>query len=75
MERIMNKVIAAALFTVRDAREQRIRARRSVDAVPHPEDVSDVRRIENSWDRAAKGFRAHDPGGTKVGALLRKARR
>ena len=71
----MNKVISAALFTVRDAKEQRLRARRSVDAVRHLEDVADVRRIETSWDRAAEGFRKNDPAGSKLAAIIRTTKR
>ncbi|HWX18705.1 MAG TPA: hypothetical protein VN578_02250 [Candidatus Binatia bacterium] len=75
MEMFMNKVISTALFSARDAKEQRIRAKRSVDAISHPQGTGDIRRVETSWDRAAEGFRKQDPAGTKLAALVRAAKR
>lgn len=62
----MNKLVRGALFSTRAAEEQRERARRRVDAVHLPEGVTDVRKTEAVWDRAAEGFRKHDPDGSKL---------
>ena len=55
----MNKLIPGAKFSVRSAREQRLRAKIRGE-------VND-----GSWDRAVAGFRRHDPTGRKFRALFK----
>ena len=59
----MNKLIEGAYFSARAAEEQRLRERRRADLVHLPESVTDVQRVETSWDRIAEAFRQHDPDG------------
>lgn len=68
----MNKLVRGALYSTRAAEEQRERARRRVDAVHLPEGVTDVRKSEAAWDRAAEGFRKNDPDGSKLASLFPK---
>lgn len=66
----MKRLIAGALFSARVAEEQRLRARRHIDGVYHPEGVTDVRTPERCWERAAAGFRNVDPDGARALQLL-----
>lgn len=67
----MKRLIAGALFSARVAEEQRLRARRHIDGVYHPEGVGDVRTPERCWERAARGFRRIDPDGSRGLQLFR----
>ncbi|MFA6273432.1 MAG: hypothetical protein WC673_03015 [Candidatus Paceibacterota bacterium] len=67
----MNKLIPSALFSAGDAKEQKIRmVRRGKKPVGEPDDCRDQTHI---WDRAAEGFRKHDPTGRKLAELLESA--
>lgn len=70
---VMNKLVPGALFSKRAAEEQRLRMHKHVDAVPRPEGVTDVRSVEASWSRAARGFRKNDPDGRKLARLFEEA--
>ena len=66
----VNKLIREAHFSARSAREQRTRMRlRGEKLIGEPSDVRDTTRV---WDRAAEGFRKHDPDGRKLAKLLSK---
>lgn len=66
----MNKLIPGALFSKRDAKEQRIRmAERGLKTTGEPDDCRDH---VHAWDRAAEGFRKNDPTGRKLAELLKK---
>jgi hypothetical protein len=67
----MKRLIAGALFSARVAEEQRLRARRHIDGVYHPEGVTDVRTPERCWERAVTGFRQIDPDGSRALQLFR----
>jgi len=69
----MNKLIPSALFSVRDAKEQRIRmVKRGEKPVGEPDDC---RGHTCDWDRAAEGLRKHDPTGRKLAKLLKSAKK
>ena len=67
----MRKLIRSALFSPRDAREQRIRmAERGQQPVGEPDDVRDYAHV---WDRAAEALHKNDPDGRKMAQLLKVA--
>ncbi len=69
----MNKIMRTALFSKRDAQEQRIRDRKQ--GLKRPSEPDDVRVSPNDWNRAAEGFRRHDPTGEKLAKLLMQSRK
>jgi len=67
----MNKLIPGARYSEREAKEHWLRARiRGENSSPE-----DLRRVENTWDRVAEGFRKADPRGTKLASLFWSARK
>ena len=66
----MNKLVPGARFSVRDAREQRLRQARRNGHFPN----GDVRSTTGAWTRAAEAFEKNDPTGSKVAELLKEAK-
>jgi len=69
----MNKLVPSALFSPRDAEEQRIRDLAS--GRRRAGEPGDARDSTNAWDRGAAGFRRNDLAGTKLAALCRGGRK
>lgn len=69
----MNKLIRGARFSPRDAKEQRARmAEHGKQPVGEPDDCRDHTK---DWDRAAEGFRKHDPSGRKLAELFKSIKK
>lgn len=70
----MNKLIPTALFSSRDAEEQRLREAMQAYDEGHPLH-GDCTNYSRCWDNAAEGFRRNDPDGRKLAELLRRSRK
>lgn len=69
----MNKLIPGAYFSVRDAREQRLRAQirdGQSGVISEPYDCVNY----SDWSRVAEAFREYDPDGSKLAELFLKAK-
>lgn len=71
----MNRLIPGGLFSTRAAEVQQLRERIHTDTTPLSQRVTDVRKVETFWDRAAQGLRAQDPGGAELAELMKQTKK